>query len=180
MTLAIAPIHKQIAVHAPPEHAFEIFTAGMGRWWNPQYSIATEEMATVVVEEEEGAGGSSAVSGAGSASGAGAAVGATARGRAGLADHGGVALRPRGAHRTGGAVRGRRLRHSCRAGTSGPWVTGRAGRGHPQLRSPGCDPIWQRQPNSANLPSRADRLGGGRVQADLALVGPDCPKATWT
>lgn len=50
----IAPIRKQITVAAPQDKAFEVFTAGMGRWWNPQYSIGSEPLATVVVEPREG------------------------------------------------------------------------------------------------------------------------------
>lgn len=49
-----APIRKQITVAATPERSFEVFTAGMGRWWNRQYSIGSEEMTTVVVEGHEG------------------------------------------------------------------------------------------------------------------------------
>lgn len=50
----IIPIRKQITVTASLAKAFEVFTAGMGRWWNPQYSIGSEPLATVVVEPREG------------------------------------------------------------------------------------------------------------------------------
>jgi uncharacterized protein YndB with AHSA1/START domain len=48
------PIRKQITVQAPRERAFEVFTAGMGRWWSPDYSIGAEPLAEVVVELREG------------------------------------------------------------------------------------------------------------------------------
>lgn len=28
-----APVRKSIFVHAPPAHAFDVFTGGIGRWW---------------------------------------------------------------------------------------------------------------------------------------------------
>ena len=50
----IQPIRKQLTVRASPEKAFEVFTAGMGRWWNAEYHIGTEPFATAVVEPREG------------------------------------------------------------------------------------------------------------------------------
>lgn len=50
----IAPVRKQITVEAPQEKAFDVFTAGMGRWCNPQYSIGSEPLAAVVVEPYQG------------------------------------------------------------------------------------------------------------------------------
>lgn len=50
----IAPIRKAITVAAPPERAFEVFTAGMTGWWNPEYSIGSEPLAMVVMELREG------------------------------------------------------------------------------------------------------------------------------
>jgi len=40
-TIPIAPVRKSIDVRVTPDRAFEIFTAGMVRWWNKQYSINT-------------------------------------------------------------------------------------------------------------------------------------------
>lgn len=53
-TGSIAPIRKSITVAAPPARAFETFTAGMARWWNPEYSIGDEPLADVVVEPAAG------------------------------------------------------------------------------------------------------------------------------
>ena len=41
MTLAlkIAPVRKVVRVNANPEVAFDVFTAGMSRWWAPTHSI---------------------------------------------------------------------------------------------------------------------------------------------
>lgn len=50
----ITPIRKQIIVTASPGTAFDVFTAGMSQWWNPQYSIGQEPLASIVVEPHEG------------------------------------------------------------------------------------------------------------------------------
>lgn len=50
----IQPIRKQITVRAPQERAFRVFTEGIGRWWNPQYSIGAEPYATAVMEPRAG------------------------------------------------------------------------------------------------------------------------------
>jgi uncharacterized protein YndB with AHSA1/START domain len=41
MTLAlkIQPVRKVLRVNATPEIAFDVFTAGMSRWWAPSHSI---------------------------------------------------------------------------------------------------------------------------------------------
>jgi len=49
-TVQIAPVRKSIVVKAPPEHAFEIFTAGMVRWWNKEYSINKSPIRDIVIE----------------------------------------------------------------------------------------------------------------------------------
>lgn len=57
MTIAIkpAPVRKSIQVAAPPEKAFEVFTARMGRWWMPGHSLnpATAQK-DVVIEPRAG------------------------------------------------------------------------------------------------------------------------------
>jgi uncharacterized protein YndB with AHSA1/START domain len=35
----VEPVFKTIRVNAPPERAFEVFTAGMTRWWVKSHSI---------------------------------------------------------------------------------------------------------------------------------------------
>jgi uncharacterized protein YndB with AHSA1/START domain len=57
MTAAImpAPVRKSIRVEAPPQRAFEIFTANMGRWWPRTHSINKfSPIADVVVEPRSG------------------------------------------------------------------------------------------------------------------------------
>ena len=48
------PVRKDVTVHASPEKAFDVFTAGMGRWWDPTYKIGSEAFQTVVLEAHEG------------------------------------------------------------------------------------------------------------------------------
>jgi uncharacterized protein YndB with AHSA1/START domain len=38
-TIAIAPVKKSVTVKASPQRAFEIFTAGMTRWWPATHTI---------------------------------------------------------------------------------------------------------------------------------------------
>lgn len=38
-TINVAPVRKTLVVKTSPEHAFEVFTEGMSRWWFKQYSI---------------------------------------------------------------------------------------------------------------------------------------------
>ena len=38
-TITPAPIRKEIRVKAPPARAFELFTAGMSRWWLKTHTI---------------------------------------------------------------------------------------------------------------------------------------------
>ncbi|HEX6310866.1 MAG TPA: SRPBCC family protein [Acidimicrobiia bacterium] len=49
-----ATIRKTITVDAPRERAFEVFTAGHGKWWPAQYHIGTSEFETAVIEPGEG------------------------------------------------------------------------------------------------------------------------------
>ena len=49
-TVSVAPVRKSVHVKATPERAFEIFTAGMGRWWSKQYSINKSPIKDIVVE----------------------------------------------------------------------------------------------------------------------------------
>jgi uncharacterized protein YndB with AHSA1/START domain len=53
-TIAPAPVRTEIVVRAEPARAFEVFTAGMGRWWNRSYSIGTAPLKEVVVEPRAG------------------------------------------------------------------------------------------------------------------------------
>jgi uncharacterized protein YndB with AHSA1/START domain len=52
--ITVAPVRKSIRVSATPERAFDIFTAGMSRWWNRQYSINKSPIREVVLEPTPG------------------------------------------------------------------------------------------------------------------------------
>ncbi len=55
-TIIPAAVRKQIVVKAPPTRAFEIFTAGMERWWLKTHSInpTKSPIKDIVVEPREG------------------------------------------------------------------------------------------------------------------------------
>jgi uncharacterized protein YndB with AHSA1/START domain len=53
-TIAVAPVRKQVRVAAPAERAFEIFTAGMGRWWPKGHSIGSSPQQDVIIEPRSG------------------------------------------------------------------------------------------------------------------------------
>jgi len=53
-TIIVAPVRKSIRVTATPERAFEIFTKGMARWWNKQYSINKSPIKDIVIEPKVG------------------------------------------------------------------------------------------------------------------------------
>jgi uncharacterized protein YndB with AHSA1/START domain len=52
MTIAvrIAPVRKSIRVNARPEHAFEVFTSGLGRWWPLEHGIGKTPRQAVAME----------------------------------------------------------------------------------------------------------------------------------
>lgn len=50
---AIPPIRKKIQVAAVPEHAFEIFTTGMTKWW-PRCMMAGDDREKIVIEPKVG------------------------------------------------------------------------------------------------------------------------------
>jgi uncharacterized protein YndB with AHSA1/START domain len=49
-----APVRKSIFVNAPPEHAFEVFTAGIGRWWPKTHKIGPADLERPVIEPRSG------------------------------------------------------------------------------------------------------------------------------
>jgi uncharacterized protein YndB with AHSA1/START domain len=49
-----APVRKSVVVRAPRERAFEVFTAGIGRWWPKTHHIGAAEMQTQVIEPRLG------------------------------------------------------------------------------------------------------------------------------
>jgi len=49
-TISVAPVRKSVQVKTTPQRAFEIFTAGMERWWNKDHSINNSPLKDIVVE----------------------------------------------------------------------------------------------------------------------------------
>ncbi|SFK44546.1 SRPBCC family protein [Cellulomonas sp. KH9] len=49
-----APIVRTLTVAASPERAFDVFTAGMARWWKGDYHLGDQPFVDVVVEPREG------------------------------------------------------------------------------------------------------------------------------
>jgi uncharacterized protein YndB with AHSA1/START domain len=55
-TAYVEPVRKTIRVQATPARAFEVFTAGMSRWWMSSHSISPTKtpIAAVVIEPRVG------------------------------------------------------------------------------------------------------------------------------
>lgn len=55
-TVYVEPVLKTLQVRASPARAFEVFTAGMKRWWIPEFSInpTRSAIADVVIEPRVG------------------------------------------------------------------------------------------------------------------------------
>ena len=49
-TIQIAPVRKSVVVQASPLRAFEVFTAGIDRWWPKSHSIGNSPLRRCVVE----------------------------------------------------------------------------------------------------------------------------------
>lgn len=45
-----APIRKTVRVEATPEHAFEVFTRRIGRWWPPDYGLLSRPRHELILE----------------------------------------------------------------------------------------------------------------------------------
>jgi Activator of Hsp90 ATPase homolog 1-like protein len=50
----IAPVRRHIVVPAPADRAFEVFTAGMTRWWPKDHHIGDAPIEEVVIEPRDG------------------------------------------------------------------------------------------------------------------------------
>ncbi|MDE2362154.1 MAG: SRPBCC family protein [Hyphomicrobiales bacterium] len=50
----IPAVRKTIIVEAPVAHAFEVFTAGLPRWWPQNYGIGKKPVASVAMEARLG------------------------------------------------------------------------------------------------------------------------------
>ena len=53
-TITIAPVRKSIVVRASPQHAFDVFTAGLDRWWPKTHSIGDAPLQESVIEPHVG------------------------------------------------------------------------------------------------------------------------------
>jgi Activator of Hsp90 ATPase homolog 1-like protein len=53
-TILIAPVRKTIHVKAPIAHAFEVFTAGLTRWWPANHGVGKKPIEKVLMEPRLG------------------------------------------------------------------------------------------------------------------------------
>lgn len=49
-----APVRKSVHVAALPEHAFDVFANGIGRWWPKSHHISKADLDSVVLEPSAG------------------------------------------------------------------------------------------------------------------------------
>lgn len=49
-----ASVRTSVLVHAPVDRAFEVFTAEMATWWNPEHHILRGDLAEMVFEPQVG------------------------------------------------------------------------------------------------------------------------------
>lgn len=49
-TIHPAPVRRSIVVNVSQARAFEVFTAGIGRWWPRSHHIGAAEMASIAIE----------------------------------------------------------------------------------------------------------------------------------
>src|SRR5436305_220921 len=54
VTVTIAPVRKSIRVKASQAHAFQVFTAGLGRWWPRDIGIGKLPMKSAIMEARPG------------------------------------------------------------------------------------------------------------------------------
>ena len=47
-----APIRRDLTVPCDPHEAFEVFTSGMGTWWDPVYTPDADSFTTIEVEPD--------------------------------------------------------------------------------------------------------------------------------
>jgi uncharacterized protein YndB with AHSA1/START domain len=53
-TIKIAPVTKNVRVNASAAHAFEVFTAGLGRWWPLDHGVGKTPRKAAVMETRLG------------------------------------------------------------------------------------------------------------------------------
>ena len=52
--VAIAPVRKTVHVKAPIDHAFDVFTSGLSRWWPFDHGVGKQPIAKVLMEPQLG------------------------------------------------------------------------------------------------------------------------------
>ncbi|MFB9264403.1 SRPBCC family protein [Bradyrhizobium erythrophlei] len=52
--VAIAPVRKTVRVKAPIDHAFEVFTSGLTRWWPHDHGVGKKPIQKVLMEPRLG------------------------------------------------------------------------------------------------------------------------------
>jgi uncharacterized protein YndB with AHSA1/START domain len=52
--ITIAPVRKSVLVKAPQQKAFDVFTAGVDRWWPKTHGIGSSPLLSVVIEPHKG------------------------------------------------------------------------------------------------------------------------------
>jgi uncharacterized protein YndB with AHSA1/START domain len=50
----IAPVRRQVFVKTPIEHAFEVFTSGLSRWWPTTHGVGKKPIEKVMLEPRLG------------------------------------------------------------------------------------------------------------------------------
>ena len=53
-TITVAPVRKTLRVNAPQARAFEVFTAGIDRWWPKGHGIGSAPLLQSVIEPFQG------------------------------------------------------------------------------------------------------------------------------
>jgi len=53
-TITIAPVRKTVRVKAPIQHAFEVFTSGLTRWWPHDHGVGKKPIEKVLMEPRLG------------------------------------------------------------------------------------------------------------------------------
>lgn len=53
-TIQPAPVRKTVTVRTRPEHAFQVFTTGIGTWWPASHHIGTSPMKLTQIEPRQG------------------------------------------------------------------------------------------------------------------------------
>lgn len=53
-TITIAPVRKTVVVRATPQRAFDVFTAGIDRWWPKTHGIGNAPIRNSVIEQRVG------------------------------------------------------------------------------------------------------------------------------